>query len=575
MTTESTHNTNIADVPVWRSRLPSSRSLVMAGTTVTLLLLVAMPLVYVLLQAVFPQITRGSFAGAFSKVMPTLADPALFGLVGNTLKLGIAVVIGSAIIAVPLGALRALTRVPGGAFWDVALLVPFLIPPYIAALGWMMTLQTRGYMQQLTGLNADAFLFSFWGIVFVMILNVFPVVYFAVSRTLQAVGGRYAAVGRVSGANPWTAFWRLTLPLSIPGVAASLLLVFALSIEEFGTPATLGTQANFFVLVTGIHQRFSDWPIDMPGAALLSLILVVLAMAAFYLQHWLVTRRSYVSVTGKPMAFDPIDLGRWRVPVLIFFSVIVFIAVAVPLLAALATAFTGTISGGLAWDNFSTRHFEALFSDRRGAIRALTTSLSLATGAALATGVLGALIAYLVVRAKSRGHKMLDFLSLLPNTMPAIVVAVGLILAWNQSFWPVNIYNTSTILLIAYTCLLLPYPVRYASASFRQMSENLEAAARVSGAGFIRMFWRILLPSLAPSLSVAMLLVFAIASRELVASVMVAPAGMVTVSTFVFGQFEQGSPGVGMAMSVVAIFTTTALLLGLSLFSQKQLQIAG
>ena len=546
---------------------------VMVLTTLALLVLVGLPLVYILLQAIFPEVTRGSFARPFAILLPTLNDPELLRLLGNTVRLGIAVVMGCLLLALPLGALRALTRIPGGALWDVIFLVPFLIPPYIAALSWMLTLQPRGYLQQLTGLQADSFLFSFWGIVFVMVLNVFPVVYFAASRTLSAVGGRYASVGRVCGADAWRALWKITLPLSIPGLAASSLLVFVLTIEEFGTPATLGAQAGYQVLVTGIHERFSDWPLDMPGAAVLSLLLVLVAMIAFYIQHWLVNRRSYVSVTGKPARIEPVELGRWKWPVLCFFSLTAFVAVGVPILATLATASTGTLSGGLAWSNLSGRHFQALFDDRGGALQALTTSLSLATGAALITGVLGALIGYLVVRIRTRGSRALDFLSLLPNTMPGIVIAVGLILAWNQSYWPIQIYNTGAMLLLAYACLLLPYPVRYASASFRQISENLEAAARVSGAGFVRMFIRVLLPALAPSLIVAMLLVFAIASRELVASLLVAPAGMSTVSTFVFKQFEQGSPGLGMAMSVVAIFTTTALILGLTAFSRRRLMI--
>jgi iron(III) transport system permease protein len=104
------------------------------------------------------------------------------------------------------------------------------------------------------------------------------------------------------------------------------------------------------------------------------------------------------------------------------------------------------------------------------------------------------------------------------------------------------------------------------------MSENLEAAARVCGAGFVQMFILILLPRLLPALLVAMLLVFAIATRELVASLMVAPVGLTTVSTFVFGQFEQGSPGLGMAMSVIAIFSTTILLLLLTLSGGKHLR---
>ncbi|TVQ69509.1 MAG: iron ABC transporter permease [Oceanospirillales bacterium] len=544
----------------------------MLVTTGILIMLVGLPLIYVLLQAIFPDISAGRLSNPFALVLPTLNDPELIQLIWNTLKLAAGVVIGTAVIAVPLGALRALTKVPGAAVWDVIFLIPFLIPPYIAALAWMMTLQNRGYLQQLTGVSADSFLFSFWGIVFVMILNVFPVVYFAVSRTLMVVGGRYADVGRVCGAGAWSAFFRLTLPLSIPGIAASLLLVFVLTIEEFGTPATLGAQAGFHVLVTGIHERFSDWPIDIPGASILSMILVLIAVCGFYLQHWLVTRRSYVSMTGKPVLAEQIPLGKHKIWVTGFFAFVAFISVAVPILAVLATSFMSTLSGGLSISNVSTRHFEALLDNRGGAMDALLTSLSLATSAALLTGVLGAMVGYLVVRSSVKGKSFLDFLSLLPNAMPGIVVAVGLILAWNQSHWPISIYNTSAMLVLAYACLLLPYPVRYVSAAFRQMSENLEAAARVFGASFSVMFIRILLPAMAPSLIVSMLLVFAIASRELVASLMVAPAGVTTVSTFVFGQFEQGSPGVGMAMSVVAIFSTTFLLMILTVFSRKHLQ---
>lgn len=541
----------------------------------SLLLLVGLPLLFVLLQVVFPELTRGSLAQAFSPLWKNLADPELLELTGNSVKLGVSVVVVSALIAVPLGVLRALTNLPCAAFWDVLLLVPFMIPPYIAALAWVMTLQTNGFNEQLLGFSGDDLVFSFSGIVLVMVFNIFPVIYFAVSRTLSAVGGRFAAVAQVCGANPWTAFWRITLPLSLPGLAAGLLLAFALSIEEFGTPATLGAAIGFEVLVTGIHRRFSDWPLDMPGAAVLSLILVLLALLAFWLQHWLINRRSYVSLTGKPVPFEKMELGAWRWPVLGLFALVCFLAVGVPLLAVLATASTDTLSGGLQWDNFSTRHFSALFSNQDGALAALVTSISLATATALVTGILGALVAYLVVRSNFKGKSWLDFLSLLPNTLPAIVVAVGLILAWNQTFWPVNVYNTSLMLLLAYSCLLLPYPVRYTSASLRQLGENLEAAARVSGAGFTRSFIHILLPLLAPSLLVAMLMVFAIASRELVASLMVTPAGMQTVSTFVFGQFEQGSPGVGMAMSLVAILTTTLLLVGLTIFSRKKLPEMG
>jgi iron(III) transport system permease protein len=124
---------------------------------------------------------------------------------------------------------------------------------------------------------------------------------------------------------------------------------------------------------------------------------------------------------------------------------------------------------------------------------------------------------------------------------------------------PFTPYNTGFILLLAYCCLLLPQPVRYTTAAFQQIGDNLEAAARVCGAGSFTAFRRIMLPIVFPSLATSMLLVFAVASRELVASVVVAPVGMQTIATFVWRQFEQGSIGLGMAMAFITIVITTLL----------------
>jgi iron(III) transport system permease protein len=150
-------------------------------------------------------------------------------------------------------------------------------------------------------------------------------------------------------------------------------------------------------------------------------------------------------------------------------------------------------------------------------------------------------------------------MTVLPNALPGIVVAVGLILAWNMPGLPFTPYNTGFILLLAYCCILLPQTARYATAAFLQIGDNLEAAARVAGASGAVAFRRILLPLVFPSLASAMLLVFALASRELVASIVVAPVGMQTISTFIWRQFEQGSVGLGMAMAFVTIILTTLL----------------
>ena len=543
----------------------------LVGAAVSALgVLVAMPLGFVLLQAIFPTLAQGSLAQPFSHLARTLSDPVLVELTLNTLKLGACVVLAAAAVGIPLGTLRGLFEVPGARIWDVLMLVPFMIPPYISALGWIMLLQPRGYLQQLLGVHAGPALFSFGGVVFVMTLNVVPVVYFAVSRTMAASGSRLAQVGRVCGGGAWRCFWRITLPLALPGIAASLLLVFAMAIEEYGTPAALAANAGFFVLVTGIERRFSEWPIDLPGASVLSLILVVLAMLAFAWQRRLVKGRGYETTTGKPMRGEAVPLGAWRWPVAGLFAVTVAVATFAPLFAIAATAFSRTLSGGLAVDNLSLVHFKAIAAGGSEASRALVTSLALGVGAAAATGLIGVLVAYCVVKTRTRGRVVLDALAVLPNTMPGVVVGVGLILAWNQAFWPATPYNTWGILLLAYCCLLLPYPVRYSHAALMQIGDSLEAAARVHGAGAVTALARILLPLLAPSLGAAMLLVFAVASRELVASLLLAPTGVQTVSLFIWRQFEQGSVGQGMAMSLVTVALTTTLMVVATLWLDRR-----
>jgi iron(III) transport system permease protein len=544
------------------------RALLIA-TIAALAVVVAVPLVFVVLQAIFPALGRGSLQQPFGQFGAILKDPTLLRLTANTVLLGVAVVCGTALVGVPLGILRALFRLPFAPLWDVLMLIPFMIPPYIATLGWILTLQPRGYMSQLAGFHAGPFLFSFFGLVFVMVLHALPVVYFAVSRAMEAVGGQLADVGRIFGASPWTAFRRITLPLATPGIVASLLLVFAMSIEEYGTPAALGRQSGFLVLVTGIETRISDWPIDLAGAAILSLVLVGLLLTAFSGQARILAARSFETVGARPQQIQKRELGTFAPLAILGFVVFAVLAAGVPLAAILGTAFSKTISGGLSADNLGLRNFALVLDDQSGAWRALRNSVALGLATALITGLIGVIAGYFVVRTRFRGLRLVDGLTALPNAVPGIVVAVGLILAWNQPFLPVTPYNTPLILLLAYCCILLPYPARYANAAFRQIGDSLEAAARVSGASATTTLRRILLPLVIPTMISSMLLVFAIAARELVASILLAPPGVPTIGTFIWRQFEQGSIGLGMAMSSIAILLTTTISVAVTLLTRQ------
>lgn len=538
------------------------QKLIPAFTLAMLVLLVALPLLFIILQAIFPHFSSGLWLDAFAGVSPLLDDPQLPAMLGGTLTIAAGVAILSALIGLPLGVARGMFRLPLAKLWDVLFLIPFLTPPYIAALSWMLVLQTQGYLQQFTGINLNDLLFSRSGIILVMTLNIFPVVYFAVSRSLLASGQRLALVGRVHGATAWRAFWHITLPMVSPALGAGMLLAFTLAIEEYGVPAALGSRAGVVMLTVGIEKKLADWPIDLPGASLLSLVLIAVALGGWWLQRRLVGDKDVTSITGKPAENCGAHPGGLTIPIIIVMSVVGLLAVGLPGMSMVLTGMMATLSGGVSWDNVTLSHYAALFSQQGDALSALGTSLSLAFCAALVTGLVGLLAAWLVVVQKIKGRSLIDALSLMPAALPGIVVGVGLILLWNRAFWPVSPYNTWAILLLSYCCLLLPWPVRYVGSALRQLGGNLEPAARVHGASSLQALRLIVLPLVFPAMLAAMLMVFAIASRELVTSLLLAPAGMQTVAVFIWRQFEQGSPGQGMAMATLTLITGLGLMSG-------------
>ncbi|MCE9898005.1 ABC transporter permease [Raoultella terrigena] len=490
-----------------------NQKLISGATLAALLVLVALPLFFIVLQAIFPHFSAGSLSGAFSGVATLFADPQLPAMLGGTLWIAGGVALVSVAIGLPLGVLRGLFNLPLPRLWDLLFLIPFLTPPYIAALSWMLVLQSNGYLQQLTGWDLNDLLFSRSGIVLVMALNIFPVVYFAVSRSLLASGQRLAIVARVHGASAWRAFWHITLPMLSPALAA-------------------GGGAG------GRPRR-------------------------------LVGDKEVTSVTGKPGENSGATAGWFTVPALLLMATVAGLAVVLPVASTVVTSLMGTLSGGIGADNFTFNHFIALFNQQGDALSALGTSLSLALASALIVGLLGLVAAWLVLIQKIRGSAIIDALSLMPAALPGVVVGVGLILLWNRPFWPVSPYNSWFMLLLSYCCLLLPWPVRYVGSALRQLGNNLEPAARVHGASPLQALRLIVLPLVFPALLAAMLMVFAVASRELVTSLLLAPAGTQTVAVFIWRQFEQGSAGQGMAMATLTLLTGLTLMLSALALMQR------
>ncbi len=539
------------------------------ATLAALVMLVALPLVFIVLQAIFPHFSAGSLGDAFGGIPALLADPQLPAMLGGTLWIAAGVALVSVMIGLPLGILRGMFSLPLPRLWDLLFLIPFLTPPYISALSWMLALQSQGYLQQLTGWQLNDLLFSRSGIVLVMTFNIFPVVYFAVSRSLLASGTRLAVVARVHGASAWRAFWHVTLPMLSPALAAGTLLAFTLAIEEFGLPVTLVTsfsptsrlcshQANNATAISSSDNSAAPGRSTGQSASFFSIPTVSITTPA-RLPSAAGTPNS--SIARVNASNHGASLGWMMLPAVLAMAAVGGLAVGVPAVSMMLTSVMGTLSGGVSVENVTLRHFAALFDQQGDALSALGTSLSLALGSALIVGALGLLAAWLVMVQKIKGRGMVDALSLMPAALPGVVVGVGLILLWNQPFWPRSPYNTLWMLLLSYCCLLLPWPVRYVGSALRQLGPNLEPAARVHGASPLQALRLIVLPLVFPALLAAMLMVFAVASRELVTSLLLSPAGTQTVAVFIWRQFEQGSVGQGMAMASLTLLTGLVLML--------------
>jgi len=184
--------------------------------------------------------------------------------------------------------------------------------------------------------------------------------------------------------------------------------------------------------------------------------------------------------------------------------------------------------------------------------------------AAVIAAVLGTFFALQIGRASKRGQRMVDMFSLLPNTVPGIVIVVGLILLWNAPWMPIKLYNTYGMVVLSYVVLFIPYTVQNVKSGLSQIDPSLIQAGRVFGGTSGYALRRIILPLLIPSILAGWMMTFTISIRELVASLMILPPSMRVSATYIFAQFEQGDVSLGMAMAVVSVGLTTLVLIGMN-----------
>jgi iron(III) transport system permease protein len=518
-------------------------------TGLIFLAIIVYPLYQVLWRSLIHQgtLSLGNYRAVFS-------NPANYRALWNSVWVSATSTLMAMVAGTALSIFVVRTDIPMKSVLRILLLLPYGIPPFIGAIAWTQLFGPAGYISKafmaLTGsFDVPWNVYSPAGIVLVMAVYQFPVVFITVSGALGRIDPSLEEAARMSGAGPFRIMRDITMPLVTPSILAGSLLAFVGSISNFGIPALLGFRARFFVLTTRIYSALAI-P-DMPLATAMAVLLAVTAGTALLLQSRFERGQNrYTVIGGKSVRPQTIGLGKWRIPVFIFVVAVAVLASLVPIVSMIITSFLRYWGAPLAPSSFTTRHFQYIFTLEM-VRRALRNSLFLATAAATATMGLGTVVSYMSVKAKMRAAGILDFIGTFPYAVPCTVIAIAMILAWSRA--PVMLYGTIWIILAAYLVRYMPFSIRTTRATLQQVHTSLEEAARTSGAGWIDTMRDIVIPLIKPGLVAGWVLVFMPAFRELTMSVLLWSQGTETIGVVIYNMQDAGYTQIAAALSAIVL----------------------
>ncbi|MEH0146544.1 iron ABC transporter permease [Corynebacterium sp. Q4381] len=522
---------------------------------VILLILVAAPLFSVLVTAVTGY--RGE-----DSALDTLLRPEMLRIIGNTVWLSVLVVFFSTLFAAPLAFFRAWTPMRKAGWVEVMVMIPFMTPPFAAALAWMDFTRLRGVADMLLGETAGSAVRSavnsVWGMGFVMAAELFPFLYLILRNALASIPASQLEMAQVAGASRWQQFTRVVAPMVLGPYSLGALIVFIKAAGEFGTPVTLGNAIGYQVLVSSIYQDVTIDPLNFSQAAASSSVLFALGVTAWAIQQW--AGRGGLASGGRVSRPVSLRVSRAGMVLAWMFTAVVFIlTVAIPYISITLAAMTILRSKPPTLDNLTFDYFGIVLSMPSGQ-EALTRSIILGAIGATTAVILALAVTVLTMRRTSLPAKLSDFLAVAPDTVPGIVLAIGFILLWNSPRLPFTPYGTQFILVMAFTVLFVPMAVQNIKTSAASMSPTLSEAAAVAGATRGQSFWRITLPMLAPGIFAGWLLAFFVGIRELVMSSLIRPTRINLLAPWIMNQFEQGHRAEAMAMTLIGVGTSTVVL---------------
>ena len=456
-------------------RLGESLGGVFVALTVGVLLL--FPMVSFLLLSFVPGLfgQAGGGIGSFSRALGGYALEAL----RNSLVIGLASAVVSAVLGLWVSWLTQRTNLREARFVDGFVWVLLLAPSYLISIGWLTLVQRGGL---LSGIGLEwpwlrGLILGPVGVTLVLALKHLPFAYLAIAPGWSGAGGELEEAARVHGVRSGRSAL-LSAQLLLPSIAAAFAVSFAESLGDFGVASTLAANAHFPVATFAIYRALYANPLDFPLASATSWLLLLASGVALWFQARVARRaRAYAALTGRSRPARRIQLSGLSATISrAGLFTLALLALGIPALGTVSSAFTRKLSDGLVLSNLTFEHF--LEAARVGLVGPFCFSALLALMAATVAVGLGLSLAGLLARPTpiARG---LDLALLGAMAMPGLVLAAGYIFAFNQPFIP--LYGTAGLLCAAYAAGGMPATSRLLLGPVTQLHRSLAESARVHG----------------------------------------------------------------------------------------------
>jgi iron(III) transport system permease protein len=521
--------------------------LIIGACVALTLYLGVVPLAFLLWQSFFtPQSAAKAAEFTLGNYREAYASAETWTLFWNSVQFST----GTAALAFALGTLLAWmnerTNTPFKSLFFALSIIPLIIPGILFTVAWILLGSPKIGLINLALqklFDTDAVfvnVYSMAGMIWVDALHYSPMAFLLMTAAFRAMDPALEESAVMSGASVLQVVRKVTLPLVWPAIFATLLILFVRAIESFEVPALLGLPVGIQVFTSAIYQAVHRYPSQIGLASSYAVTLLAITTVGVYFQSRLSSRGNrYANMTGKGFRPRLIDLGRWRYLTVAIFLAYFLLIVVLPFAVLLWSSFQKfySVPSMEAMQRLTLEPYRTILGYPSLA-RSVWNSLLLAVGTATIVMLVTAVICWIVVKTRLRGRWLLDNIASLPMVFPGIVLGLSIMILY--LYFPIGVYGTIWIMLIAYVTRFMPYGLRYNTTSMLQIHKELEESAAMSGASWATSFRRIILPLLKPGLVAGWIYIVIVSIRELSSSILLYSPGSEVISILIWELWENG-----------------------------------